>query len=171
MPRKLPRRDVTRTYRRKAVAARRAGRDAACACGENRPEALVHRMTPPTCAECKRLKAGQTTRDDHHPFGRANSSIAISVPVNDHRARLSVDQMDWPKSTLRNPQGSPLLSGAARIRGFIDVVLYLIEEGLLWIADMLELLDEFQVKKLGPKWWLNTELEHFAPKRKSNEKS
>jgi hypothetical protein len=171
MPRKLPPRDVTNEYRRKTVAARRAGLDAACSCGENRPEALVPGMKPPTCAKCQRIKAGHTTRDDHHSFGRANSPITISVPVNDHRARLSVDQMDWPKSTLRNPQGSPLLSAAAHIRGFIDVVLYLIEEGLLWIADMLEMLDEFQVKNLGPKWWLDTELEHFAPKRKSNEKS
>jgi hypothetical protein len=171
MPRKLSPRNPSKALLRTVVAARRAGLDAACSCGENRPEALIAGIKPPICAECHRIKAGHTTRDDHHPFGRANSPITISIPVNDHRARLSVDQMDWPKSTLRNPQGSPLLSAAACIRGFIDVVLYLIEEGLLWIADMLEQLDQSQVKKLGPKWWLKTELEHFAPKRKPNEKS
>jgi hypothetical protein len=171
MSRKLPSRDATGAYRRKAVAARRAGLGVTCSCGENRPEALIPGMKPPMCAACRRVKIGQISRDDHHPFGRANSSIMLSVPVNDHRARLSVDQMDWPKETLRNPQGSPLLSAAACIRGFIDVVLYLIEEGLLWIADMLEILDDFQVKKLGPKWWVNTEIKQFAPKRKSNEQS
>lgn len=171
MSRKLPPRDMSSAYRRRVVIARRAGIDASCSCGENRPEALIPGTKPPMCAACQRAKTGRTSSDDHHPFGQANSSVTISVPVNDHRARLSVDQMDWPKSTLRNRQDSPLLSGAAGIRGFVDVVLYLIEEGLLWIADMLEMLDEFQVRKLGPKWWVNTELQHFAPKRKFSEKS
>jgi hypothetical protein len=109
--------------------------------------------------------------DDHHPFSRANSSITIPVPVNDHRARLSIDQMDWPRSTLMNAHGSPLLAASACVRGFIDTVFYLIEESLLWIPDMLELLDDFQVKKLGPRWWVKTELKRFAPKRKPNDKS
>jgi len=60
------------------------------------------------------------------------------------------------------------LSAAACIRGFIDTFLYLIEEGLLWIAEMLERIDAFQVKRLGPRWWLRTEIEQFAPKKKSN---
>lgn len=109
--------------------------------------------------------------DNHHFAGEANNPVTIPVPVNDHRARLSVDQMDWPKSTLKNPQGSPLLAAAGCVRGFIDVIHYLIEKGLLWIADMLEVLDELQVKKLGPQWWIDTELEQFCPKRKFNEKS
>ena len=109
--------------------------------------------------------------DNHHFAGEANNPTTIPVPVNDHRARLSVDQMDWPKSTLRNPHGSPLLAAAGCVRGFIDVIHYLIEKGLLWIADMLEVLDEFQVKKLGPQWWIDTELEQFCPKRKFNDKS
>ena len=171
MPQKRPPRDPRKALRRKVVAARWAGVDAACSCGERRPEALIRGSEPTTCAACQRAKAGQTGTEGHHPFGRANSSITIPVPVNDHRARLSVDQMDWPKSTLRNPQASPLLAAAACVRGFIDTVLYLIEEGLSWIADMLEVLDELQVKKLGPHWWIDTELEKFSPKRKSNDKS
>jgi len=91
--------------------------------------------------------------------------------VNDHRARLSVDQADWPKSTLMNAHGSPLLAAAACLRGFVDTVLYLIEQGLLWIAEMLEKLDEFLLKKLGPRWWRGTEVEQFAPRKKSNAKS
>jgi len=42
----------------------------------------------------------------------------------------------------------------------------LIEKGLLWLADMLEKLDQVLLKKLGPKWWVNTEIEQFAPKKK-----
>jgi len=109
--------------------------------------------------------------DKHHFAGRANNPATIPVPVNDHRARLSVAQSDWPKPTLINAQGSPLLAAAGCIRGFIDTVLYLIEEGLLWIADMLEKLDEFLRKELGPQWWQGTEINDFAPKKKSNAQS
>jgi hypothetical protein len=31
---------------------------------------------------------------------------------------------------------------------------------------MLETLDEHLEKRLGPKWWVGTEMERFAPKRK-----
>jgi hypothetical protein len=68
-------------------------------------------------------------------------------------------------------EGSPLLAGAACVRGFVDVVGYLVETGLLWLADMLEKLDEVLRKKLGPKWWANTEIEQFAPKKKPGAKS
>lgn len=171
MARKRPPRDPSKALRRKVVASRRVGLDASCSCGEKRPGALIPGTNPTTCAACQRAKTGQTPMDDHHPFGRANSSITIPVPVNDHRARLSIDQMDWPRSTLTNPHGSPLLAAAACVRGFIDTVFYLIEESLLWIPDMLELLDDLQVKKLGQQWWVKTELKRFAPKRKPNDKS
>ncbi len=117
------------------------------------------------------MAKGRTTKDDHHSCGRANNPATLSVPVNDHRAVLSVAQSDWPKSTLRNPDGSPLLAGAACVRGFIDMVRYLIETGLLSLPDMLEKLDAFLKQKLGPKWWANTEIEQFAPKKKPNAKS
>ena len=72
------------------------------------------------------------------------------MPVNDHRAELSVAQHDWPKQTLQNPDGSPLLRGAACVRGFIDQFFYLIKKLLLWIPEMLEALDAFLAEKLGP---------------------
>ena len=121
---------------------------------------------PRVCAACKRSSSGQTTIDEHHFAGKANSTTTIPIPVNDHRARLSVDQAKWPKSTLANPEGSPLLAAAACLRGFIDTILYLIERGMLWIVEMLEKLDEVQVKKLGPQWWANTEIKQFGPKKK-----
>jgi hypothetical protein len=89
----------------------------------------------------------------------------MPVPVNDHRAYLSAAQYNWPKETRENPDGSPLLAGAACIRGSVDTIVYLIQNLLLWVAEMLEMLDAFLVKKLGSKWWANTELEQFKPKR------
>jgi hypothetical protein len=171
MSRKLPPRDPRGAHRRKVVAARRVGVDAHCSCGEGRSEALISGSKPRVCAACKRTTSGLSTMDEHHFAGKANSPTTIPIPVNDHRARLSVVQAEWPKSTLTNPEGSPLLAAAACVRGFIDTVLYLIERGLLWIADMLEKLDEFQVNKLGPQWWLNTAIEQFAPKKKRDGQS
>ena len=80
-------------------------------------------------------------------------------------------QADWPKETLANPHGSPLRAAAASVRGFIDTVQYLIEQGLLWIAGMLERLDEYLSEQLGPRWWRGTDIEQFAQKRKTNGKS
>jgi hypothetical protein len=171
MPRKFPRPDPTGAYRRKVIAARRVGVGARCSCGENRPEALIAGSNPTICAACDRAAKGRTTKDQHDFAGKANNPATIPVPVNDHRAILSVAQAEWPKSTLSNTEGSPLLAGAACLRGFIDTIVYLIEKGLLWLADMLETLDEVQVKKLGPRWWVNTEIEQFAPKKKPNAKS
>ena len=165
MPRKLPRRDPIGAYQRKSTAARRVGVEAQCACGEKRPEALIPHSNPTICAECKRKSRGQTTLDKHHVAGQANSPVTIPVPANDHRARLSVDQYDWSKKTLENPDGSPLLARAARIRGYTDTVVYLNEKLLLPDADMLELLDAFLTEKFGPQWWRNTELEQFKLER------
>ena len=102
--------------------------------------------------------------DNHHPFGRANNPTTIPIPVNDHRADLSVAQSDWPKETRENLVRSPLLAGAGCIRGFIDTVVYLIRKGLLWVAEALEWLDSFLREELGPEWWIGTRLEQFAPK-------
>ncbi len=170
MPKK-PASSPSGTHRRKVVAARRVGVDTRCMCGEKRPEALIRGSNPRICAACQRTLTAHTTVDQHHFAGKANNPTTIPIPVNDHRARLSVSQAEWPKPTLTNLEGSPLLAAAACVRGFIDTILYLIERGLHWIADMLEKLDEFQVKKLGPQWWVNTGIEQFAPKKKPDGKS
>lgn len=161
MNNKLPQNDPIAVHQRKSTAARRVGTDKQCACGEKRPEALIAGTHPIVCASCKRKQEGKTTMDKHHVFGRANDPTTIEIPVNDHRAVLSVAQQDWLKQTLENPHGSPLLRAAGCIRGFVDTVLHLIEKGLLWIAHMLEHLDAFLVKKLGAYWWVGTELEKF----------
>jgi len=69
------------------------------------------------------------------------------------------------------PRRKPTAGRCACLRGCKDTIVYLIEDGLLWLADMLEKLDEIQVKKLGPRWWVNTEIEQFAPKKKPDAKS
>ena len=102
--------------------------------------------------------------DNHHVAGRNNSPVTVSIPVNDHRAILTVAQYDWPKTTLENPKGCPLLMAAGCIRGFIDTVIYLVEQLLEWISHFLELLSEFLVERLGPEWWLDTPLAVFTRK-------
>lgn len=96
--------------------------------------------------------------------GKANDPTTIPIRVNDHRARLSVDQMDWPKETRENPDRSPLLASAARKRGYADTSVYLIEQLVLRDAEMLEALDAYLVRTLGRKWWRKTDLNQFAPK-------
>jgi len=69
--------------------------------------------------------------------GRANHPATVSIPVNDHQT-LTDSQYDWPTKTYENPEGSPLLAGAACIRGYYDTNSYLNEQLLLWVARLLE---------------------------------
>lgn len=165
MRRKLPIRDPIAAHQRDAIARRRVGENARCPCGESRPRALVTGSDPTTCASCDRKKNGKTTLDKHHVAGKSNSPVTIPVWVNDHVGRLNVDQYDWPRKTLENPNGSPLLAAAASNRGFTDTVIYLSETLLLEKAEMLEDLDVFLEERLGPEWWVGTPLEKYAPKR------
>jgi hypothetical protein len=103
--------------------------------------------------------------DNHHVAAKANSTVTIPIPVNEHRAVLSTAQYDWPKDTLENPDGSPLLKGAACIRGTADTVIFLISFLLAWIPSMLEALDSQLIEERGPEYWHNTELDNFAPRR------
>jgi len=156
-------RDPIAAHQRKAIAVRRVGLDAQCACGESRAEALLSGSNPVICAACDRKQRGKTMLDRHHIAGKSNSPVTISIPVNDHRARLSADQHDWPRQTLENPNGSPLLSAAASLRGYSDTTAYLIET--LLRPEMLEVLDAILIEKFGPKWWINIPLEKICPER------
>ena len=166
MPRRLPIRDPIAAEQRKSVAARRFGPNAQChVCGESRPEALIAGSNPVICAGCDRKQRGKTALDNHHVAGKSNSPVTIPIPVNDHRASLSVAQYDWPRETRENPDGSPLLAAAGCVRGFIDTLYYLIEKLLLWIPEMLETLDQFLTDKLGTNWWIGTSLEKYSSKK------
>jgi len=137
--------------RRKAIAARRAG-EKVCACGEDRPEALIQYTAPAICMECDRKQRGVSTEDDHHFAGKANSPVTISELANDH-AELNEMQRAWPERTLRNPEGSPLLAHAAEIRGLVDVNVFLYRRSQIPAAEDLESIDERLTRKLGPRWW------------------
>src|SRR5262249_12673486 len=147
---RMPQRDPIRAYQREATAARRIGAGAQCLCGEARPKAL--KPSAIICAACARRNRGESIMDKHHIAGKANDPATVSVPVNDHRAELSTAQYDWPRETLENPTRSPLLRGAGCIRGVTNLFDY-----LSWIAEMLERLDYFLTRILGPNWWHKTE--------------
>jgi hypothetical protein len=155
VPKKLPQRDPIAAYTRSVTAARLVG-DGVCACGESRPEALIRNSNPLKCHACKRRDDGRSPCDEHHVAGESNSPVTVLIPVNDHRAELSVDQYDWPKQTLENPGGSPLLAGAAGIRGYVDTNLYLIKKFILPDATLLEKLDAYLVREFGREWWNNS---------------
>jgi hypothetical protein len=161
--RRIPKRDPSAALIRQAIAQRRIG-DKKCVCGEMRPLAFACRNSK-LCAKCERKKRGHKTTDDHHVAGKANDPITIPVDVNDHRARLNADQMDWPKETRENSDGSPLLAASGAIRGFVDTVVYLLENLLLKHAEILEKIDAYLVRTLGRKWWLKIDPKQFAPKR------
>jgi len=160
-------RDPIASFEREVRAERRVGRDSKCRCTEAGPLALVPGSHPTICAACKRVNDGKSPFDKHHPAGEANDPTTTPIPVNDHRARLSPKQYEWPDETWKNPAGSPLLAGAACMRGYCETGSYLVASLILPKAEMLEALDAFLLKKLGPNWWKGTEMERFAPKRRT----
>jgi hypothetical protein len=97
----------------------------------------------------------------HHVAGRANSATTLPLPINDHRAELSLAQYEWAQNTLQNPEGSPLLAMSGCIRGFIDALIYLIRKLLGWIPEALEAHDAQLREQQGPKWWLNTPMDRW----------
>lgn len=160
-----PSRNTIAQFARNAAARRSIGENRKCECGESSPEALVRGSNPLVCYECFQNKRGLTTFENHHPAGRANNPATIPISANDHRADLSVSQYDWPKKTLRNSERSPLLAGAANVRGHNDTTDYLKKTLLESTPEMLETLDKFLEEKLGKKWWRGTPLEKFVPRR------
>ena len=148
----LPDLDPIAAHQRKVIAERMSGKKKRCACGEFRPEALVARTNPIICTACQRRAQGMSIMDKHHVAGKANSPVTIQVDVNDHRAELNTRQYDWPKRTLENPDGSPLLRAAGCIRGIIDTLILLVKSLLGWIPRTLELLDAALVELAGVKW-------------------
>jgi hypothetical protein len=149
---------------RRSRSQRRVGDDAACVCGEMRPEALIQGRQPTVCYKCDAKQRGKSTFEVHEVAGRANDPTAITIPINDHRAELSVDQYDWPQRTLQNPDRSPLLAMSGCIRGFMATTYYLMERLLGWIPPQLETLDAFLCEQWGSQWWLKVPLRQLPPK-------
>jgi hypothetical protein len=156
--------DPIAAYQRQEAASRRVG-NIKCWCGEARSEALKKTPQRVICAACGRRKCGKSIFDNHHPAGKSNSLATIPIPVNDHLARLNVDQYDWPPETLRNRDRDPLLAIAACKRGYEDTHAYLIDVLLASTAPMLEDLGRRLTERLGPKWWLRIGSGKRAAKR------
>ncbi len=140
-------RDPISVYQRKIRAARRAGENARCNCGEQNPDALIT-AKPTICFECKNRSEGKKRNENHHVAGKANSPITMSTPANIHRA-LSMDQIDWPVETLRNPSGNQLLKIAGSIRGFLDTHDRLVNALIRPLPELLEKLAENQTREAG----------------------
>lgn len=156
-------RDPIAAFEREVRAARRVGEGSRCStCPENRPLALIPGTSPLVCVNCARVALGKAIFDDHHPAGVANDPATVPIPVNDHRAILSPKQYEWPPETWSNPSGSPMRVGAARVRGYCETNDYLVCSLLIPNAEMLEALDEYLEKRLGPRWWVGTEMERFV---------
>ncbi len=134
--------DPMRTYERSASARRRLGIGARCHCGERRSGALSKKKGVVLCGECSRKAQGRSPYDKHHIAGKANSSLTILVPVNDHRAWLSVAQGYWPKDVLENPNRDPGIATVALVYGCLDVVIYVIVSTLFRVGRVVEALGE-----------------------------
>ncbi len=140
----------------------RFGQYAACdGCGEPDPRAFhqnrqerkdANDIDAVRCAECRLLAHGKVPIERHHPAGRANDPVTVPIPANDH-AVLSDLQLAWPRDTLRNPDGSPLLKAAASLRGWLDVLRLILEHTVGWIPAFLEWLDAALRAYAGPRWW------------------
>ena len=128
------------------------GPDARCSCGETDSRCLVETESGIRCYGCRTRDAGRSDTEQHHVAGRHNLGTTVPVPNNDHRI-LSDLQQDWPESTLRNPDGSPLLQAAAAIRGWLDVLVLILERAVGWIPRFLEALDAWLCTRIGGVWW------------------
>jgi hypothetical protein len=131
----------------------RAPRCAVEGCCEVDPFALSGTHPRLICDEHRADAATRSWVEGHHAKGRQNDpGDLIDVPANDH-ACLSELQRQWPRETLRNPDGSPLLRAAAALRGWLDVLRLIIERTVGWIPDLLEALDVWLQEANGARWW------------------
>lgn len=142
-----------REARREAKLRQLGTRAPACpGCGETDPLALTGRHPQLRCYECQALARGRPWVEQQHPAGRANHPATVPIPGNDHRV-VDDHKNDWPRTTLRNPDGSPLLRAAACLRGWLDTLQLILERTLAWIPDFLEELDQWLTHLHGRTWW------------------
>jgi len=121
-------------------------------CLETDPFALTGGWPEIRCREHVAHRRGCRWTEDHHLSGRANAPETGPLPANDH-AVMSALQSLWPRETLRNPEGSPLLRAAAAVRGWLDILRVVIERAVRWVPAALESLDALMTDRHGPRWW------------------
>jgi hypothetical protein len=121
-------------------------------CPESDPFALTLTSDGLRCYECLALEAGRSWTERQHPAGRRNHLATVLIPGNDHRV-VDDHKHDWPRNTLRNPNGSPLLRAAACLRGWLDTLQLVVDRTVGWIPPFLEQLDHWRTDQLGRGWW------------------
>src|SRR4051794_24504564 len=121
-------------------------------CDESFPLALTGIHPEIYCYEHDALRRNRPWVEGHHPAGRHNNPQTVPVAGNDHRV-VSERQYLWPRHTLRNPDGSPLLRAAASIRGWLEVLWLIMVRTVGWVPEFLERLDAWLLGRLGPRWW------------------
>ncbi len=126
-------------------------KEARCRCGEDDLRCLIPASDRVTCYACQAATAGRSDTEHHHFAGRHNLDTTVPIPNNEHRI-LSDRQQDWPTGTVRNPDRSPLLQAAGAIRGWMDILVLILERVIGWIPDFLEALDAWLCDRLGPEW-------------------
>jgi hypothetical protein len=163
-------RDSVRSWLRTSRAQRRVGPAAACACGESRPYTLIAGCVPPCCFRCERLARGRPPYELNHVFGQHNSDLTIRYPINDHRAVLSVKQLDWTDESLENPNGDVLLVGIARFQGLENNTAQMLADCIAF-APQLKHVQELLVTIYGEKWLPGLEADAKRVSRKAVKKS
>lgn len=145
--------DPIGAWLRTTRAQRRVGPDAVCAsCGiERRPQALISGYAPPRCFRCDRLRHRRPPYELNHAFGKRNSDLTIRYPINEHRAVLSVKQLDWTPETLENPTGDVLLEGVARYHGLNDNTAKMLADCVAFAAKLIRVRN-LLVSAFGENW-------------------
>ena len=112
--------DPVAAWLRSSRSQRRVGPGAVCvSCGkESRPYGLIFGRDPPCCYRCDRIAQGQPPYENNHVFGQHNSDLTIRYLINDHRAVLSVKQLDWTDETLKNSNGDCCSKGSRASMGW-----------------------------------------------------
>jgi hypothetical protein len=121
-------------------------------CGETDPRALTGTDPNIVCYEHRQLADAKTWVEQDHRPGQHNHPATTAIPANDHRI-LSAMQKSWPRDTLRNPDGSPLLKAAACVRGWLDLLRLILERTVGWVPPFLEMLDAWLRERIGDPWW------------------
>ena len=103
------------------------------------------------CTEHEARRHGRPWLQAHHPPGQHNDPRTVLLPANYHAIPSELQHL-WPRETLRNPDGSPLLRAAALTRGLLDT-LYLVMVIASEVPVLLEQLDAFLRERLGERWW------------------
>lgn len=126
-----------------------------CRCGESDPFALTGAGPTITCYECQNVAAGRPRVEQQHVQGRHNGPDTVPMLGNDHRVADAFKGLDWPETTLRNPDADPLVRAAGYLRGWLDLLDVIIHRTVGWIPLFLENLAAWLVGRLGPTWWVD----------------